>query len=168
MGWEKPLGAILLILGTTLFIFDFMRMGSILLYILTFMAFLSPLFSGRKIAAYLHDSGLAKKRGFRVNPSSLIYLWLFFWLFFLLLYTVATILLSSTIKFLISTMNADFLGLIYNLLLFFGSLYLFKGIYRGRDAFLTLWGKTLERSEKAGRHAVKGAIEKAKSFEKYL
>jgi len=168
MRWGKLGGAVLIVIGTILFIFDFLRMQHLILYLLTLLAFISPLLSGRKIAAYLHDYTLAKERGFKVNPSSLIYLWLFFWLFFLILYTIATILLSNTIKFLISTMKADYLGLIYNLLLFFGSFYLFKGIFIEKKVFLTLWGKALEKSKRIGKNVVKEAVERTKSFEKYL
>ncbi len=162
------LGIIILIIGIMLFILDFLRLESILLYILSLSAFLSSILSGRKIASYLHDSSLAKERGFRASPASLIYLWLFFWLFFILLYTVATFLLSEAIKFFISTMKADYLGLIYTTLLFLGSFLIFKGRYQGRREFLTLWGKTLERSHRMGKDLVGGAMEKAKSFEKYL
>ncbi len=168
MRGKMIIGVSLLIIGIILFIFDFMRLGSILLYILAIFAFISPILSGKKIASYLHDSNLAKEKGFRANPASLIYLWLFFWLFFILIYTVATFILSETIKFFISTMKADYLGLIYTLLLFLGSLYIFKGIYEGKGEFLTLWGKTLERSKKAGKNLMQDTMERAKSIEKYL
>ena len=143
-------------------------MQHLILYILALLAFISPILSGKKIAAYLHDSTLAKEKGFKANPTTLIYLWLFFWLFFLILYTVGTVLLSNAIKFLISTVKADYIGLIYSLLLFFGSFYLFKGIYLARRKFLTFWGKALEKSAKMGKNVVKDAVERTQSFEKYL
>ena len=168
MNWRKVLGIILLIFGTFLFILDFIRMESIVLYILTFMAFISPILSGKKVASYIHDSNLAKKKGFNASPTSFIYLWLFFWLFFLLVYTIGSIILSESIKFFISTLSADYLGLLYTILLFVGSFYLFEGRYMSNDSFLTLWGRNVEKSRRVSKNAVEKVKEGTKYFEKYL
>ncbi len=168
MKWRMVLGIILLILGTVLFIYDFLRMSHWLLYILAFMAFISPLLSGRKIAAYLHDSSLAKERDIRAAPTNFIYLWLFFWLFFIIIYTIASVVFSSFIKYVISYVKADYLGLIYTLVLFFGSFYFYKGKLEDRSEFVTLWGKGLEKTKKLGMDMAGKAMEKEKSFEKYL
>ncbi len=168
MKGKKLLGIILLVLGTSLFIFDFIRMGSILLYILTFMAFISPILSGKKVASYTHDSTLAKKRGINASPASFIYLWLFFWLFFLLLYTIGGIIFSEAIKFFFSALSADYLGLLYTLILFFGSFYLFEGIYASNKNFLTIWGKSLEKSRMLSKNVVGRTKNKVRNFEKYL
>ncbi len=168
MNWRKVLGIILLILGTFLFILDFIRIESIVLYILTFMVFIFPILSGKKTAMYIHDSNLAKKKGFNASPASFIYLWLFFWLFFLLVDTIGRIILSESIKFFISSLSADYLGLIYTILLFLGSFYLFEGRYMSNDSFLTLWGRNIEKSGRVSKNAVEKVKARTKYFEKYL
>ncbi len=168
MNGKIILGVILLGLGISLFVLDFIRLGSVILYILALLAFVSPILSGKKIAAYIHDSHLARQKKLNANPWSFIYLWLFLWLFFLLIYTLATLFLSESIKFLISSIKVDYIGFVYNLLFFFGSFYLFKGKYEKSDNFLTMWGKMLEKGRKMGKGFVEDTMDRAKSFEKYL
>ncbi len=168
MNWRKVLGIVLLIIGTFFFILDFIRIRNVVIYFLTFLAFISPILSGKKTAMYIHDSNLAKKKGFNASPTSFIYLWLLFWLIFLLIYTIGNILMAESINFFISSFSSYYFVLIYTPLLYVGSFYLFEGRYISNDSFLTLWGRNVEKSRRVSKNAVEKVKEGTKYFEKYL
>lgn len=160
---KTPVGAVILLSGLGLFIFDLLRLRSGILYLLAFMALVSSILTGKKIAAYLHDSHLSRAQGFSTKPTSFVYLWLFFWLIFVVLYTLATVILSQSINLLISSFRGDYVGLFYSILFLLGSYLIFAGKYEKMEKFLTGWGKTLER----GKGIAKG-LGRAFGFEKYL
>ncbi len=167
MKMKLAIGTVLILLSIFLFFYDFSRMNSALIQLLAILTVISPLLSGKKIAGYLHDSRLARKMGSTASPALLVYLWLFVWLFFLILYVFASMAFSYAIKFIISTMRADYLGIIYAFLMFAGSYYLFTGRYEQRG-FVTRWGRMIEKTRKIGKTHMSEVTERVKKFEKYL
>ncbi len=140
-------GSILLLISVFLFILDFISLKSILLYILSIIAFLSSLFGGKKIAYHVHDSHLARKRGMKIAPSMAIYLWLLMFIIFLIAYSVAKIALGLFIKLMLLPLGGKYLPIIYNIIAIFASYLLFYGLNVENEKFLTIWGKSAEMME---------------------
>ena len=168
MKWKKVIGIVLLCLGTFFFLLDFIRLRSILAYILTFLAFISPVLSGKKVAMYIHDTALAKEKGFNANAMSFVYLWLFFWLFILIIYTIVNILFGESINLVVSVFTSYYFVLIYTPLLFVGAFYLYQAKYASNKSFLTFWGKNVEKSKRVSKNVVEKVKESTRYFEKYL
>ena len=158
------LGGIALLIGIALLSLNILSTSSIILQILGVLNILMPFLSGRKIARYLHDFSLVKERGFKASPMAMVYIWLFFWLVFLVLYSLATLALSYTFKFiLMETTGGTLTGIIASILILAGSFYLFKSLSRGKG-FLTSWGRRIERMDSAHKRIVDEARDKVGRF----
>ncbi len=161
--WYVLTGLLLLVPAIVLFAEDVLSIHSfsghsILLYLLSALAFAGAILTGRKLAAYVHDLHLSRERHRSVGPALFIYFWLFAFIFFLLLYTGAKLAFGYFVKILLLPLGGAYLQVIYNFLGLAGAYLTFAGIYHGREDFLTMWGRTARDVENISRDMPKKAL----------
>ncbi len=164
-------GSILMAISTFLFVLDFISLRSILLYILSIIAFLSSILGGKSVAYHIHDTHLAKEKGMKISPSMMIYLWLFMFILFLIAYSIAKIALGLFIKILLFPLGGKYLPIIYNTLGIIASYILFSGVAYGKKKFLTIWGRAAEVMAQAPKnmmHESTNAMKKGEDMGKEM